>query len=237
MKQIFNGFFIYLAFQFLYNSVTAQITINGHNPRRYRYSAAGNAVSISYGSIFWVDGNNSHLPGYSSSRSSFHDASDFFSIEKMNVSTGVTLGYERTLSHKFSLRAAFSTSKLTTGFKSRFDLIGTDKSRISQVGLYSKYTLTKNEDRRLQIQWLVGPELVYVKKDVLVEDYMVDESSTPGNYRQNISIVEGAILTGLGISFKLSNSFSLFSDSMIGISLPGKGFKSTNSGLGLKYNW
>lgn len=237
MKQIFNRFFIFLAFQFLYSNITAQIIVNGRNPTRYRSSVGGNAVSISYGSIFWVDGENIPLPGYSSSMSFFHRGFDPFSVEKMNVSTGITLGYERPLSSKFSLRAAFSTAKLVTGIVGRSDLITTDKSKITQFGLYSRYTLTKNSDKKLQFQWLVGPELLYVKKDVLVEDYMIDESSSPKNYRQDVSIIEGAIVTGLGISFKLSNSFSLFSDGMVGISLPGKGFKSTNSGFGLKYNW
>ena len=177
------------------------------------------------------------LPGYSSSLSFFHGVNDPFSIEKMNVSSGISLGYERQLSPRFSVRTAFSTAKLVTGITSRFDLLVTDKSKITQLGLYSRYTLTKNPARRLAFHWLAGPELVFVKKNAVVEEYITGESDDPENYHQNISIVEGAIVTGLGISLKISNSFSLFSDGMVGISLPGKGFKSSNTGLGVKYNW
>ena len=234
---LLNTVLLSLVFCVFQNSLSAQIIVNGYNPTRNLTEGPGHALSISYGNIIWVDGDNVPLPGYSSSLSGFHDFSTVFSIEKANVSTGITVGYERQLTKMFAVRASFSTAKLTTGAVSRLDLIATDKSKITQLGLYSRYSLTRNLKHRFQFQWLAGPELLYAKKNVFVEEYVVDETSTPQTYNQNITIVEGAVVTGLGLSFRVSNAFTLFSDGMIGISLPGKGLKTTNSGFGLKYMW
>lgn len=230
MKNYKAVFFVILSL--LFSNLSAQIIVNGRSPVRYYSSGPQNSLSISYGNIFWVDGENVPLQGSSYSMQQFHNPS----VENMNRSLGLSVGYERVLARKIALRAAFSTAKLITGLQSREDLITTDRSRIAQLGAYFRYSLTKNPDNRFQIQWLAGPELIYVKKDVLIDGYVEGEGK-PDNLRQNVSILEGAAVTGLGLSFRISNAFSLFSDGMVGVSLPGKGLKMTNSGIGLKYNW
>ncbi|HEY1025543.1 MAG TPA: hypothetical protein VGE26_10290 [Sphingobacteriaceae bacterium] len=237
MKQLIRSFFVFLAFQLFYYSADGQIIVNGHNPKRDFFAGPQQSLSISYGSILWIDGKNIPLAGYSEPLADFHGIGDLFSVEKYNFSIGVNVGYERNLSDLVSVRGAFSTGKLFTGIGGRLDLITHDKSSISQLGLYTRFSLTKNLKRRLQFQWLVGPELLYAKKDVLVEEYVADETSTPDNYRQNIKVVEGALVTGLGISLRLTKKFSLFSDGMVGIAMPGNGLKLTNSGIGMKYHW
>ncbi|MBC8053481.1 MAG: hypothetical protein H7Y13_10500 [Sphingobacteriaceae bacterium] len=231
--KFFKIIFTVLIFALTLIDASAQIIINGRNPRRYNSSGPSHGVSLSYGNIFWVDGKTVPLKG--SSASGF-PMGDPFAIEKMNIAYGIILGYEKALSEKFAIKATFSTSKLITGLSARADLVTADESRFTQLGFYSRYTLTKEPKHRIQFQWLAGPEIIYVKKDVLVQDY-AEDNGTPGPYRQDISIVEGAIVTGLGISCRISNAFSLFSDGMLGISLPGKGLKVTNSGFGLKYSW
>ena len=37
--------------------------------------------------------------------------------------------------------------------------IATEKSTYGQLGIYGSWSLTRDIDRRFQIQWLVGPEL------------------------------------------------------------------------------
>ncbi|MFD2160893.1 hypothetical protein ACFSJU_00675 [Paradesertivirga mongoliensis] len=226
---------IYISFLyfFLVNDAAGQIVINGRSPVRYSSAGHKNSLSISYGNIFWVDGKNVPLSGSSYSlRSSYNPGFE----DNTNHSMGITVGYERTVARRFTLRTAFSRSKLATGMRNRADLITTDRSRITQLALYSQYSLTRNINRRFQFQWLAGPELIYVKKDVLVHDY-VDGEGDPKHYRQNIAILEGGIVSGLGASFQISDSFCLFSNAMVGVSLPGRGFTATSSGLGLKYMW
>jgi hypothetical protein len=237
MKHLYTITF-FLAFLLAFQSADAQIVINGYNPRRYSVASGLNALSISYGYVVWVDGNHVSLPGYSSSKAFFHSGfGDPFSVEKGNVSVGLGVAYERKLSQKFAVKGAFSTAKLHTGTASRFDFDAVDKSRLTQFGVYAKYSLTKNPDSRFQFQWLAGPELVYAKKDVFIQDYVLDEASEPRTFRQNVSVLEGALVTGIGAAFKLNSSLALVSEGMIGVSLPGSGFKSTNTMLGVRYSW
>ncbi|TZF86144.1 hypothetical protein FW774_03585 (plasmid) [Pedobacter sp. BS3] len=218
-------------------SSKAQIHINGRNPSRSFWGGPQNAVSLSFGNIIWVDGKNVALPGYSEPLKAAHTFGDFFSLERYNYSSGVKVGYDRKLSDKFSLRTAFLIARLVTGLVSRTDLITNDKSRIAQLSVLASYLLTKNTDHRLQFQWLLGPEFLYANKNVTVSQYMVNDDDTPENYNQKIAIGEVGIVTGLGISFRITEKFALFSEGTMGISLPGKGFKWSNSGIGLKYNW
>ena len=236
MKSILKRVFILQIFVLSIFDVSAQIVINGHNPRRIEAPDLKNAIVVSYGNVLWIDGENVPLTGYSSSRESLHGLRDPHSIEKKNVSVGMNVGIERYLSPKVTLRAALYIAKLATGLANRDDLIAEDESRIMQFGLYSKYALTKNSRHRLQFQWLAGPELIYVKKNILIDEY-VENGEAPVPYRQNISILEGAIVTGLGISFRVSNAILIFSDGMLGISLPGAGLKTSNTLLGLSYRW
>lgn len=236
MKPFIRFFLILLPFQLLSITVDAQIRVNGHNPKRNFFPGPQQSLSVSFGSILWVDGKNVPLAGYSAPLADFHDIGDLFSVERYNIGTGVNIGYERNFSDFVSLRAAFATGKLITGATGRIDLITNDKSSISQLGIYSRFSLTKDLKKVLQFQWLVGPELIYAKKDVLIEEYVLDEASAPDSYRQKVQVVEGALVTGLGISVILSGKFSLFSDGLVGVALPGNGLKITNSG-GLKYHW
>lgn len=233
MKINCKVIFTLLMFVMVLSDVFPQIVINGHYSRRYLSSISRNAISISYGNILWIDGENVPLAGHSYSREAFPSVGNF---ENRNISTGINVGYEKTISARFGIRTSFSTAKLTTGLTERADLIAHDKSRFTQLGLYSRYTLTKDLRRRFQFQWLAGPELIYARKNVLIEDYVEGEEA-PHPYRQDISIIEGAVVTGLGISFRVSDAFCLFSDGMVGISLPGKGLKVNNSGFGIKYTW
>ena len=217
-------------------STFSQIRVNGKSPRRNFFGSAQNSLSISYGNIFWVDGKNVPMAGYSEPLAVFHEIGDLFSVERYNIAMSVNFGYERQFSDRLALRASLFTSKLNTGSQARADLITSDKSKIHQLGLYGRYTLT-NPERKFQVNWLLGPELMYAQKDVYIADYVADASSSPDNYRQNITVVEGALQTGFGFSYKIIDSFTIFIDGMAGISLPGKGFKSSNSGIGLKYNW
>jgi hypothetical protein len=238
MNPTLKVVFFLLSVLLLSSSVNAQIVVNGYNSRRYHdVSGPRNAVSVSYGYNVWIDGDNVPLPGYSSSRAMFHRIGDPYSIEKSNISLGINLGYERQLSNRFCLKVAFSTTKLTTGATKRIDLMTTEKSKFTQLGLYGKYTLNKDLQRKLQFQWIVGPELIYARKDVIVEEYVLDENSDPEKYHQDITIAEAAVVTGLGLSYHLSKSIGVFSEMMMGVSLPGNGLKSTVSSLGLKYNW
>ncbi|HEY0669856.1 MAG TPA: hypothetical protein VGD22_16865 [Sphingobacteriaceae bacterium] len=221
-----------------YTTADAQIIVNGHNPSKFNRGNSGpaNSFSISYGYVIWVDGNNVPLPGYSAPEASYH-FENFDTGENNNGCYAFNAGYERRIAEYLSLKLSFITAKLVNGIILRPDLNSYDKSRISQLGLYGRYSLSKNSKKRMQLQWLAGPELIYVKKDVLIDDYVLDENSTPQQYHQNITIMEGAAVTGIGLSYRISNHISTFTDVLAGISLPGKGFKFTNSGCGLKVNW
>src|SRR5688572_5421110 len=102
----------------LFTDLSAQIVINGRNPARYYLGGPENAISISYGNIYWVDGKAVPLRGSGNSMQKFYDP---YSIENRNSSLGVSVGYERAINTKVALRAAFSTAKLVTGLQRRFN--------------------------------------------------------------------------------------------------------------------
>ncbi len=237
MKQLAQIIFL-LAIVMLANDINAQIIMNGRNPSRYGISnSSGSSVSISFGPNIWADGNANPIPGYSSSLAGLHSFGSIIPLEKANFSSGLNFGFEKTISEYLAVRASFYTASMTHGAASRLDLLTTDKSRFTQFGMYARYSLTKNLDHRIQFQWLLGPELVYAKKDMIIEEYMPDQTATPQPYRENIAITELALVSGPGISCKIAGGIALFSDSMFGISFPGKGFKLTQTGFGLKYSW
>jgi hypothetical protein len=238
MNQTLKLLFTVFLLQFTYHLAIAQIIVNGHNPSKFNRGDAGpaNSFSISYGYVIWVDGNNVPLPGYSAPEAAYH-LENLSTGESNNGCYAINAGYERRISDYFSLRLSVISAKLINGILLRADLNSYDKSRISQVSLYSRYSLSKNPKKRMQLAWLAGPELIYVKKDVLINDYVLDENSTPQQYHQDITIMEGAAVTGIGLSYKLSDHVSTFTDVLAGISLPGKGFKFTNSGFGLRVGW
>jgi hypothetical protein len=238
MKYFCKSAFILFVLLLAFNSLSAQIVINGYNPRRIKMPNAQNSISISYGYSMWGDGNHVPVNGYSYSRSFYHSGfGDPLSAEKENISVGINIGYEKRLTNLFSLKGSLSSTKLETGTSTRIDLITTDKSRFTQFGLYGKYSLTKDLNKTVQFQWLFGPEVIYAKRDVFIQDYVLNDSEIPETYRQHVQVLEVAAVTGLGLSIKITNALSLISEGMIGVSLPGTGLKVTTSLAGLKYNW
>ncbi len=224
------------------NSVIAQIVINGPKPTRDRYSGSTSAITVSYVYNRWIDEDNEPVPGYSNPLEAFHATpSDPFGVEKNNVSKGINIGYERQLRSNMGLRFAFTTSKLKTGIDQRKDLIVTDKSRLFQLGVYGKYSLLGNSSKRLQVELLAGPELIYANKDFLIKEYVnvldPEPNAVPADYRQIVKVLEVAVVSGLGISYRITNSFAIFSEGLVGISLPGSGLKISNSGVGIKHTW
>lgn len=233
-----SSIILFLAIITIANDIHAQIIMNGRNPSRYGTSnSGGSALSISFGPNIWADGGATPIPGYSSSLADFHSFGGILSLEKANFTQGLNLGYEKNVSERLAVRASFYTANMTHGAASRLDLLTTDKSKFTQLGLYARYTLTKNMDRRIQFQWLLGPELIYARKDMIIAEYVLDETATPQPYHEDITITEVALVTGPGASCRIAGGISLFTDSMFGLSFPGKGFKLTQTGLGLKYSW
>lgn len=232
--SVVTALFALIQFASLYQC-SAQIIINGNNPRRYSYSSfPRNAIRISYGLNTWVDGGGVSLKGYSSSLASYHSVNP---EDGTNSTGGLNIGYERQLTENFAIAGTFYTAGMKNGAASRSDLITVDKSRFTQLGIYTKTTLTKNLSNRVHFHWLAGPELIFAKKDMIVNEYVLDASSVPESYHQDVSVVEGAFVTGLGISCRVVSKFSVFTDTMIGIALPGGGFKTSHSGLGARYSW
>jgi hypothetical protein len=225
---------------FFFDNAIAQIVINGHKPTRDRYFGARSAITVSYVYNSWIDENNEPVPGYSEPLEAFHtNPSDPFGVEKTNVSKGINLGYEKQFRSNLGLKVAFTTSKLKTGIDQRKDLIVTDKSRLFQLSAYGKYRLLSNSSKRFQLDLLGGPELIYANKDFLIKEYVnvLEPESDKGDYRQIVKVLEVAVVSGLGVSYHITNSFTIFSEGLIGISLPGAGFKISNAGLGLKHTW
>ena len=242
MNHLLKLPFIILFICFLFNSAIAQIVINGQKPTRDRSIASKSAITVSYVYNSWIDENNEPVPGYSESLEAFHTTpSDPLGVEKTNVSTGINLGYEKQLRSNLGVRAAFATSRLKTGIDKRKDLTPTDNSRIYQVGFYGKYRFLANSSKRFQVELLAGPEFIYANKNVMIKEYVnvldPEPEAVPADYRQIVKVLEVAAVSGLGISYRITNSFILFSEGLIGISLPGTGFKISSSGLGLKHTW
>jgi hypothetical protein len=219
---------------------SAQIVINGHNPARNSYSGPLNGLSISIAQVVWADGGYKPLQGYSQTSglaSSYTGALN--TVERYNASVGAKIGYDRQLTSRLSIVTTLFSSKMISGTQTRPDLvILEDKSRMSQLGVYGSWRLTRDENRRLQFGWMLGPEAIYATRNVLIEKYTTEGSETaPDNYRQKITVAEGAIVTGPGGSLRIANAFELFGNTMFGITIPGGALKGSSTGLGLKYRW
>ena len=242
IKQIFGMYkflikiFLLIVIIFSYGDTFSQIVINGPRPQNlYHGSGGGLAVSISYGYILWKDSKQRDFSGSSASLVNYRFLEDVISIQKLNYSTGFFLGGEKMFTDAFTVKAHVYYSKMHAGISARSDIESVDKSKFTQLAFYSSLNLTKDQSKRFQFQWLAGPEILYAQKNVLIKEYVEDENSIPEDYHYKESVLEVAIVTGLGLSFRITDNFSLFSDGLIGISLPGKGLKITSNNIGIKY--
>jgi hypothetical protein len=239
VKRSFFSVVILLILSMTCMKLHGQVVINGNNPylRSTGDDPPKQAVGIAFTSLFWVDGRNQLLSGYSASLTDYRFAADRFASEKRTASYGVAIGYSRMLSRKMWLNVSFCYTKMTTGLSRRADLLAEEHSSLSQIGGYGSFRLGKNPGRRFGICWLLGPELNYVRRKVNVRDYVEDPADIPAPYRQDVTVLEGSVVTGPGVSFRASAHLSLFSNALMGISLPGKGFKCTLPALGLEYGF
>lgn len=240
MNQYSRSVIILIVFCLACTSTEAQIIINGPKPTRERFWGESKSLTVSYVYNRWVDVNNDPVPGYSKPLELFHSSpSDPFGVENNTVSTGINLGYENQLRAKFGLRISLTASKLKTGINQRKDLMVTDESIYSQLSLYGKYLLSKRPAQKFRVELLAGPELIYARKQALIEQYVnvLEPEFEIGDYRETVKVLEVAAVTGLGFSYRVSDSFAVFSEGLIGVSLPGTGFKISNSGVGFKYLW
>lgn len=242
MSKLYTRSFIFflLIFSGIGNTFS-QITINGPRPKNlYRGSGGGLSVGVSYGYILWKDSKQKEFPGYSQSMSDFSMFNDIFnagnlSLDKVNYSRGLFFGGEKTITDRFSLKSHLFFANMWSGLESRVDIESTNKSKFFQFAVYSSLSLTRDMNKRLQFQWLAGPEIIYANKDVLIKEYVAGENSAPEDYHYKEAVVEGAIVTGLGISVRITEKFVLYSDGLVGVSLPGTGIKVTSNNIGLKY--
>lgn len=231
-----NIFVLILLVAILCLKSKAQIVVNGKSTYRPYYSNAKTAISISYGSLFWNDSKQKDLVGYSESLEVFHD--DFFTtgLRRFNYNASLRFGFEKGFTDKFSLKNYLVAGKLYTGVGFRPDLISVDKSNIIQLSTYANLILSQSH-KKFKISYMLGPEFMLVNKNVIISDYIENPNDTPDDYNQKETIFEVGIATGLGFSYDFSTHFALFTDGVIGLSLPGGGLKITNSGFGLKYNF
>lgn len=216
----------------------SQIVINGPRPKNlYKGSGGELYVSLAYGYNFWRDKKQRAFPGSSASMIEFNFINDIIpiSIDKFDYSQGLSFGIEKRITDAFGIKAHLFHAKMYSGLSTRSDLEVEDKSKFSQVGIYGSLTLTKDKDKKLQFHWLLGPELILAKKDVLIKDYMENEKASPVDYHYQENVTEGAVVTGLSLSFRIAEKFTLYSDGLAGISLPGTGIKVTSHNIGLKY--
>ncbi|OAQ38495.1 hypothetical protein A5893_13805 [Pedobacter psychrophilus] len=218
---------------FISYQVNAQIFINGKGPRN-SYGAGGKtAISISYGSLFWNDSQQKEINGSTAGLEDFNVLS-FSGFDKFNYNISLRIGLEKGLSDKISIKSYLTTGRLFNGVLIRPDLEVTDKSRIIQLSTYGNLILSKPE-KKFKFHFLFGPDFMYVKRDALIKDYITAENSVSDDYQIDENIFEVGVSTGLGLSYDISNHVVIFSDGLMGISLPGGGLKISNSGLGLKY--
>jgi hypothetical protein len=215
---------------------TAQIYINGGNPSRYgANSYNGSSISVAYGNVIWFDGAYTRLEGYSLPLKPFYNPENQRVIEKLNIASGVSIGFETNISRRSSLFTSIFTGFMSTG--SRFNdalLVSDDKSTLSQIATYFQLTLSSPE-KRLKINWLIGPEILYARKRIVVEEYVTPENQEPKQYNEDLKIIEGALVTGLGLSYDISRALSLFNNSSVGLAFPGNGIKGNLTSIGIKY--
>jgi hypothetical protein len=215
---------------------TAQIYINGGNPSRYgANSYNGSSISLAYSTVIWIDGAYTRLEGYSLPLEPFYNPENQSVIEKLNVASGLSIGFETNLSRRLSLYSSIFTGFMSTGSTLNGALlVSDDKSTLSQIATYFQLTISSPE-KRLKIHWLIGPELLYARKRLIVEEYVTPENQEPKQYNEDLKIIEGSLVTGFGLSCDVSRSFTLFNNSSIGLAFPGKGFKGNFTSIGVKY--
>lgn len=186
--------------------------------------------------IFGKDGKQKKFKGYSSSMSDFSIVNDFVSFDKFDYSSGLFLGFEKGITDRFSLKGHLFYASMLSGLSTRTDLaIPDNKSKFFQMSAYSSLSLTKDRGKILSFQWLIGPEIIYAQKDLIIKEYMETSESEAVDYHYKESVMEVSLVTGLGASIRVMEKLSLFSDGLIGISLPGKGIKVSSHNIGLKY--
>src|SRR5690606_22505349 len=94
------------------------------NPSKFGYNSfGGSSLSIAYGNVVWIDGGNVPVSGYSLSQEVFTDPFFKTSLEKLNIASGFSVGYERSLSRKFSVYTSFFTGNMSTGTSTKASLL------------------------------------------------------------------------------------------------------------------
>ncbi len=222
---IFGAFFF---------SSKAQIIVNGKNTYRPYFNNAQSSISLSYGVLVWVDAKQKSLNGYSVTREAFHNDSFTNSLKKFNVNHSLRFGFEKGITDKISIKTHVLSGKLITGASLRSDLSVVEKSNIFQLSTYGNLILSR-ANKKFKVHYMFGPEFMLVNKDVLIAEYVEEAGDTPNDYHEKETIFEVGLTTGLGFSYNFSKHLGIFTDGLIGISLPGGGFKLTSSGLGVKY--
>lgn len=238
MSKLYTSSVLFLLFLFLnVGKVFSQIVINGPRPINLYNQGGGELyVSLSYGYNFWKDGKQKEFKGHSSSVAEYGLFSDFISFDKFDYSSGPFLGLEKGITDRFSVKGNLFYAKMTSGLSTRADLeISDDKSKFFQMSAYSSLSLTKDKGKILSFQWLIGPEIIYAQKDLIIKEYMESSESESVDYHYKESVMEVSLVTGFGASIRLMEKLFLFSDGLIGISLPGKGIKVSSHNIGLKY--
>lgn len=215
-----------------FTSSKAQIVVNGRSTYRPYFNNAKSGISISYGTLMWQDSKQKQLDGYSEPVEGYvYGVND---IGKFNYNASLRFGYEKGISEKFSIKTYLLTGKLYTGLLGYDDSNLIEKSKVFQISTYGNLFITRT-DRRLKVSFMLGPEFMLVNKNVLIHSFKTKSEDIPDDYNLRESIFEIGLTTGLGFSYDINNHFSLFSDGLLGFSLPGGGFKITNTGIGIKY--
>ncbi len=218
----------------LVSSGNAQIIMNGKSTYRPYFNSTKDAISISYGSLFWNDPKEKELQGYTEGLEAFHDDDLNRYLKNLNFNVSLRFGFEKGISEKISIKTVLLTGKLYTGASLRNDLLVNQKSKVFQFSTYGNYLLSRPE-KKFKVHFMLGPEFMLVNKDVLILQYVEKEGDTPDDFNQKETIFEVGLTTGLGFSYTFGKHIALFTDGLIGVSLPGGGLKITNSGFGLKY--
>jgi len=224
---------LFIAVSILITTGKAQIIVNGKSTYRPYFNNSKSALSISYGSMLWIDAKGKDLLGYSESLAPFHNEFLKSNRSKLHQNFSLKFGFEKGISNKFSVKTYLLTGKMYTGSFYRPDLIAREKSNVVQLSTYGNYVLSRPV-AKIKAHLMAGPEFMTVNKNVIIFEYVEKEGDVPGDYNQKETIFEVGLTTGLGLSYDLSNHFTLFTEAMLGFSLPGGGFKFFN-GSGLKY--
>ncbi len=231
MKRFFQ---LFITFGIFISTSKAQIIINGPKPYNPYSSGSKNAISISYGSLFWNDVKEVDLRGYSESLASLHDYKWNKNLKNLLFNMSLRLGFEKGISDKFSIKTVMVAGKLYTGASLRTDLLVTEKSKVFQVATYGNLILSRPE-KKFKVHLMFGPEFMLVNKNAIIAEYVLKQGDVPAEYNQKETVFEVGVTTGLGFSYDISQHIGLFTNGLIGVSLPGGGWKLNGSGLGLQY--